>query len=251
MNADTAKKTLDLYRSGDEITSEVAEALACARTNPQLARWFAGKESFDRQLGDAVGSIPVPRDLRSSILGQRKVVFLRRWWQQPVSYAAAALILGLVGLAGFFLSQPKQTFAEYRKTIVDESWGRAPHLDLETSDIDEVNRWVVGMNATSGPISVPSGLKDMTLRGSRTVEWKGQHIVCLCFVQGPRHMHLFVTDEHAFVDAPRQSMPDYEKCAGWKTVSWTQGERTYVLTGMNYITFLKKFRHSGHWTMDG
>jgi len=252
MNAEEAKKALSVYRSGDEVTSEVADALAYARANPQLTRWFTGKESFDRQMVDAVAGIPVPRDLRARILTERKVVVLRPWWRQRISYAAAALMLGLVGLSGLLLvAQPKETFADYRKTVVDESWGRAPHLDLESSDIDEVNRWIAGIDATAAPVSIPAGLKDMTLRGSRTVEWKGQRVVCLCFLQGPRHMHLFVTQDRAFVDAPRQAMPDYEKCNGWKTVSWTQGDRTYVLTGMNYVTFLKKFRHSGHWLMDG
>jgi len=100
-------------------------------------------------------------------------------------------------------------------------------------------------------VTIPSGLQDLNFRGGRTMEWNGQRVVLLCFSDGPRHMHLFITDDRAFVDAPPQTAPDYEKCSGWKTVSWRQGDNAYVLTGMNYFTFLKKFRHAGHWTMDG
>jgi hypothetical protein len=56
-------------------------------------------------------------------------------------------------------------------------------------------------------------------------------------------------DRVDFVDVPPQGTPDFEKCGSWKTVSWSQGSKTYVLSGMNYLTFVKKFRKSGHWIM--
>jgi len=250
MNADKAKQTLENYRGGDELTNDVAEALAYARNNADVSRWFEDKEQFDARMAKAVQKITIPPQLKSAILAQRKIVPLRSWWNQPVSLAAAALILGLVTLAGFFLTQTRPTFAAYRKTVIDESWGRSPHLDFETHDIAQFNRWLTGIDPHA-KVAIPSGLQDLRLRGGRTMEWNGERVVLLCLADGSRHLHLFVTDDHAFVGAPSQSSPDYEKCSGWKTVSWSQGDRTYVLTGMNYFTFLKKFRHSGHWTIDG
>jgi len=250
MNTDKAKQTLENYRSGDELTADIAEALTYARNNADVSRWFDDKEQFDARMAMAVQKITVPSQLKSAILAQRRIIPLRSWWNQPVPLAAAALILGLIALSGFFLTQTKPTFAAYRKAVIDESWGRSPHLDIETQDIAQLNHWLASIDPQS-KVSIPSGLQDLRLRGGRTMEWNGERVVLLCLSDGSRHLHLFVTDDHAFVDAPRQSSPDYEKCGGWKTVSWSQGDRAYVLTGMNYLTFLKKFRHSGHWTIDG
>src|ERR1044071_1167767 len=208
MNADEAKKALEHYRPGDEVTGRVADALACGKTNAQLARWFSNKESFDRQMEAAVQELPVPPELRATILAQRRVVPFRSWWKQPASLAAAAVIFGLVAVAGLFFTRSNQTFAAYRKAIVDESWGRAPHLDFETSDIAQFNQWLAGIDPHTS-VTIPSGLHDLNLRGGRTMEWNGQRVVLLCFSQGSHHMHLFVTNDRAFVDAPPQTTPDY------------------------------------------
>src|ERR1043166_2523160 len=250
LNAEEAKQTLEHYRTGDEVTEQVAEALACARSNTQLARWFSGKELLSRQRAAAVQQTPVAPQLVETILAQRRIVPVRSWWNQPIPLAAAAVALGLVAIAGFFATRTKQTFAAYRQAVVDESWGRAPHLDYQTSDIGQFNQWLGGIDPHTS-VTIPSGLQDLNFRGGRTMEWNGQRVVLLCFAQGTHHLHLFVTGDHGFVDVPPQTTPDYEKCSGWKTVTWSQGDRTYVLTGMNYLTFLKKFRHAGHWTMDG
>ena len=261
MKREEVKDILEHYRAGDELTPPVSEALASLESNAELARWYAAKNSFDQRMAEAVSQIPIPVELKSAILslsvrsgrgvGERwiRIGPLIAWWKRPVSLAAAAAVLLFTGAVGLWLSRPAHTFAEYRQEVIDESWGRSPHLDVATSDIGEINKWLATVDP-HGAVTIPSGLSDLTLHGGRTLEWNGHRIVLLCLSQGPRHMHLFITTDRAFPDLPAQG-PDYEKCSGWKTVSWTQGNRTYILTGMNYLTFLKKFRHSGHWTMDG
>jgi hypothetical protein len=250
MKSDQTNKILEEYQESGELTPQVAEELASLTGDPQARQWLDGKHGFDRQMAAAVAGIPVPRALQSMILAQPKIFQLVPWWRRPVALAAAAGFLLFAGSAGLWSSRGAKTFAEYRQTVIDEAWGRAPHLDFETSDIGQFNKWLAATdpNAT---VTLPSGLNDLTLRGGRTMQWHGHTVVLLCFLQGPKHMHLFVMNDRTFPDLSAQAMPDFEKCNGWKTVSWSQGTRSYVLTGMNYLTFLKKFRHSRQWTMDG
>jgi len=250
MKSSQAKKVLEHYRASEELNLPVAEAIASLNVDPALAAWFAQTKTLDRSMSDAVAAIPVPSDLKESILAERKVIRPIRWWNRPaILSAAAAVALFAIG-ATFWVNRPGRTFAEYRQTVIEESWGRAPHLDIETSDLGQLNKWLAGIEPTA-TVSLPSGLKDLTLHGARTLDWQGHTVVLLCFSQGSKHLHLFVSNNQKFPDLPRQSSPDFEKCNGWKTVSWTQGSRSYVLTGMNYFTFLKKFRHSGQWDLAG
>jgi hypothetical protein len=250
MKTDQAKEILEHYREGDKLDSRISQALACLDSNADLADWFDRKRRFDRRMIEAVAEIRVPAGLKSAILTPPRIVPLIPWWRQPVSLAAAAAIL-LFACGGVFWSlRPEKSFAQYRQAVIDESWGRAPHLDIETSDVGELYMKLARIDPHA-TVTVPSGLRDLTLHGARTLEWRGNRVILLCFSQGARHMHLFVMNDRTFADMPPQMAPDYEKCSGWKTVSWSQGTRTYVLTGMNYLTFLKKFRHSGHWTMNG
>ena len=73
----------------------------------------------------------------------------------------------------------------------------------------------------------------------------------LCLADGPRHMHLFVLEGSQLAQLPFDGKPDFEKCGVWKTASWQQGDKTYVLTGMKYQAFVSKFRKGGRWTMSG
>ncbi len=250
MKSDVTNRILDEYREGGEWTPQVAEELALLTGDPQAAQWLDGRHGFDRQMAAALAQIPVPPALKSTILVQPKIIHLHPWWRRPVTFAAAAGFLLLLGSASLWSSHRKETFAEYRQAVIDEGWGKSPHLDLETSDIGQFNKWLATIepNAT---VSLPSGLNDLKFRGGRAMQWHGHTVVLLCFLQGGRHMHLFVMNDRSFPDLSPQAVPDFEKCNGWKTVSWSQGTRSYVLTGMNYLTFIKKFRHSRQWTMDG
>lgn len=250
MKSDQAKPILEHYRPGEESSEKVAEALRCLQVDPALADWFARKNAFDARMSDALAEIVAPAELKSAILAERRVLPLPQWWKRPVPFAAAAAVLLFVGVFGLWLLRPAETFADYRQSVIDGSWGRAPHLDIETSDLAELNRWLRSADPHSA-VMLPSGFNDFTLRGARTMEWHKHPVVLLCFSQGAKHMHLFVANDSSFSDLPPQASPNYENCGGWKTVSWSQGNRSYILTGMNYVTFLKKFRHSRQWTLDG
>jgi hypothetical protein len=73
----------------------------------------------------------------------------------------------------------------------------------------------------------------------------------ICLIDGPKHLHLFVVAGVEFPELAAEGLPDFEKCHGWKTASWRQNGKTFVLTGMSYQAFVNKFRKAGRWTMSG
>jgi hypothetical protein len=251
MNNSEARKILEHYSAAEELNLPIAEAIARIDVDPVLAAWFAQTRELDQTMAGAVAAIPVPPGLKEAVLSERKIIRAEHWWNRPVFVTAAAATIALLAVAGvYWVNRPGKSFAEYRQSVVEESWGRAPHLDIETSDLGQLNKWLASKEPGT-TVTLPSGLKDLNLHGARTLDWRGHTVVLLCLSQANKHLHLFVMNDQAFADVPRQSSPDFEKCNGWKTVSWTQGSRSYVLTGMNYFTFLKKFRHDRQWTMDG
>jgi hypothetical protein len=249
MKLTEAKKLLEFYRPGQPVTPDTAQALALLKTNPQLAIWHDQEKSLDKTLHEAIASIPVPANLRESLLLGAKIINVAPWWRRRVPLRAAAALLLLLAIGAMFLAPNPHTFVAYRSDVIEESWGRFPHLDIDTTDIQELNRWAAAHHMES-PVTLPAGLKDMTVRGGRILEWNHHPVVLVCLTKGGKHVHLFAT-HNSFPDAPTETQPDYEKCNGWKTVSWRHGDHTFVLTGMNYYTFLKKFRHSGQWQIDG
>jgi hypothetical protein len=203
-----------------------------------------------------VKGIAVPADLKDSLLAARKVVKVP-FWARPLQIskgwpmrAAAAAILLLVAISGFLLRHHRARFADFRQELISRDWAGDPHLDFESSDIRQIKQWL-GERHASADFTLPPGLNGLHIQGCRLVERDGEKVSLLCLAEGPKHLHLFVVDHADFADLPPQGAPDFEKCGVWKTASWWQGNKTYVLTGMNYRTFVSKFRKAGRWTMSG
>src|SRR4030095_123200 len=91
MNAHDAKQILEMYRPGgaDDSDPRFVEALQQVRNDRTLRLWFEEQKAFDSAVGGGVKSIPVPSDLKASILAGRKGVRLP-WWQDGRIRAAVA-----------------------------------------------------------------------------------------------------------------------------------------------------------------
>jgi len=250
MNSQQAKSILEVWRAGGPAASqaEVTAALRQLERDPELARWFDDQRAFDSTMTSALKEIPVPLALKESILAENVLVRVPFWQQSSARLALAASVLLLASLAAVLIKGQAASFVDYRREVIEEAWSDAPHLDLSTSDMGQIRRWLVQQKA-KGDFVVPTALRDLPVVGCRLLEWRGHKASMVCFAEGLKHTHLFVMDHVDFAGVPPQGTPDFEKCGGWKTVSWSQGGRTYVLSGMNYLTFVKKFRKSGHWIM--
>ena len=252
MTSEEAKAILQVFRPDgrDADDARFAEALRQLDCDPELALWFARQHAFDARMAETARAIPVPLGLKARLLacGPRAKASLWRAWQPRLALAAAVLLLGL--LASLLLARGPTQFADLRQELIEQSWGHAPHTEFASSNLKEVRQWLARHDA-GGDFKIPVALQELTLRGCRVLEARGHKAALICLADGPRHLHLFVMSGINFPDLPPMESPDFEKCAGWKTVSWRQSETTYVLSGMNYPTFVKKFRKASHWLIEG
>jgi hypothetical protein len=256
MTRDEAKAVLELWRPGGQDAEDprFREALNIVENDAELARWFAAQKALDMAMATHVQATPVPQDLKASILAQQKSARKPFWQidlvpllQRPVlRWALAAGFVALLVVGGW-LSLRVPHFADYRREVVEAAWDANPHVDLRVSDLAQVRQWVA-QQGVKWKLTVPSALlRDTKIVGCSVVKWHDRDVVRLCLLDGPRHQHLFVTDQLDFQDPPWAALPDYENCGRWTTAAWSQGGRTYVLAGMKYSVFTKRYYRSGQW----
>lgn len=234
----------------DRRDPQFTAALAGREHHPKLAPSCAGQRSFDAVMVSTLHNIPVPPGLRESILANRNALELspRKGWRVGLA-VAASIALSAVAI-GIWVKQRARDFADYREEIIESSWNNSAHVDLAASDLKYIRNWLSQQKAEAN-FSLPAGLTDMPVRGCRVFDWHGRKVSFICFVDGLKHLHLFVTDGQKLPDGPVPDSPTFEQCGGWKTASWSQGGKTYVLTGMSYVSFVKRFRKSGQWNLTG
>lgn len=252
MNSQEARHLLEVFRpnGADEADPRFAEALQQVERDPELARWFHEQQRFDGSVAASLRSVPAPADLKQLILASRKVVRPPFWHDWRVRAAAAAAVFVLAITGGAMATAKPVPFAKFRSALIEQAWAAETHLDFESTDVARVKQWLV-RNYAPANFKLPPGLQSARVHGCRIVEVDGHRVPMICLGDGPKHLHLFVLDGTQLTQAPTDGAPDFEKCGVWKTASWQHGETTYVLSGMNYHTFVNKFRKSGRWTTSG
>jgi hypothetical protein len=252
MNREEAKSILESFRPGgaDAANPQFAEALGLVERDAELRAWFQEQRAFDSAIAENLKDLAVPADLKASILAGRAVVRMPLWRDSRMRVAAAAAVALMVALAGAKYVGSGASFAEFREKLIVEAWAGDRHVDFESSEWKEVSRWLAAQNVSTN-FNLPPALANVRLHGASVVDLDGHRISCVCLADGPKHLHLFVVTGAEFSDRSRDGTPDFEKCSGWKTASWQQGDKIFVLTGMKYQTFVSKFRKAGRWTMSG
>jgi hypothetical protein len=252
MTREEAKAVLEVFRANgaDAEDERFSQALQRLEQDPALAKWFEEQRHFDSALAQGVQSVRVPRDLKASILASRSIVRLPLWQDWRVRAAVAASIAFVAVAAVARLASKPKPFADFRQQLVEQAWAGPKHLDYESSNWQQVRAWLAHHNVETN-FTLPPALTDLRLHGCNMVKVDGHQVPLICLVDGPRHLHLFVVSGVHFPELPPEGLPDFEKCNGWKTASWRQHGKTFVLTGLSYQAFVNKFRKAGRWTMSG
>lgn len=246
MNCSEAKEVLLLYRPGtaDATDPQVAEALELARGEPELGRWFEQHRAFQKAMRAKFRQIEVPAHLKTSLLIQgatpKKIIAPQPWWRSPVWLTATAAVLLLLGLVGVLLRpSPPDRFANYEARMVSEAQ-REYVMDLVTNDMRQVRQFMAQHDAPAD-YSVPQGLERLQLTGGGRLTWRSNPVSMVCFNRGDNQMlFLFVMKRSAVKDPPPKT-PQISKVSQMLTVSWTQGDNTYVLAGPEEADFVKKY----------
>lgn len=262
MNNDEAKFILRAYRPDgqDAADPQFADALAQARLDPELARWFAEQTALDRAIGAQLQSVRVPADLKATILAGRKIVPIptEPWWQRSLHPAATAAALAVTLATIGFLAlheppEPKADLALFTQDLTDylgKGYGVLPrHAHLASTDatyfgamsyrmnyrspsLDDIRQWLAE-NGGHGDFASPGGLKKPLSLGCGVMDWRGKRITLIAFHTGrslPQDkVHLVIINSTDLPDVPPRGQPRFDEREEWTTVAWSNGPLTYFL----------------------
>ncbi len=242
MTMPEAKQILLLHRpwlreSPDAATSE---ALALAGRHQELGRWWADHLACQQALRAKLREIPVPPHLKANLLAELKVARPDFWHRPPVWLAIAAACVLLIGIAALIL-QPRtpDRFADFRSRMVRSAL-RQYSMDIVTNDMQQVRQFMAGRGAPAN-YTLPRGLERLSLTGGAALKWRSAPVAMVCFDRGDKEMlYLFVMDRTMVKDAP-PGTPQVQKVNRLVTVSWSEGDRAYVLAGPEEADFSRKY----------
>ncbi len=247
MNTQEVKFILQAYRPNGEDASDphFAEALAQAKLNPELAKWFAEQLAFDAAASRALKEVKVPQHLRESILAGRRVAEPTFWWQQPVWWAMAAVFLVVLGIAGFWFKSNNSAiqFASFRNEMVRVAETSVPHLEFQEKDPAKIQALLASQGVDANYV-MPVGLRGLPGMGCKVVNWDGNKVAMICYkLQGTNHVDLFVAEANAFKGSIPGGKPQFVATGRNTTASWSQADKVYVMVGHGQVDekLLKKY----------
>jgi len=244
MTIEQAKEVLALYRGTplDAQDAEVKEALALARSNPELQAWLDAQLAFHSGLRQKMRSLSPPPGLKEKLLARGKIVEPPiAWWRQPLRIAVAAVLL-FSGIIFAVLLQPGGThdrFAQFQSRMVGTAL-RQYRMDILTNDMSQVRTFMASRGAPAD-YTIPDKLERLQLTGGGALKWRNNPVAMVCFDRGDRQMlYLFVTDRRAIKDAPKETIK-VEQVSDLLAVSWSEGDKTYLLAGPVEPDFTRKY----------
>lgn len=244
MTRSEAQRILELFRPSDRDSNDPAmrQALALTRTDAELGAWFEQHQRTEQAVREKFRSIAVPETLKQRLLEQNKVVRPKFNWGTAQWLQLAACLVVLIGAVvamtyyGYNLQRPR--FAEFQSRMV-RSVLREYKMELLTADISQLRHWMQSRNAPAD-FDVPKGLSQLTLTGGGVLRWHNQPVSMACFDRGDKQMlFLFVMNKSAVSNPPSELQSEEVKKLG--TVSWTEGDNTYLLAGPGDAQSLRRY----------
>ena len=245
MDSRQAREILMRYRPGpiDPADPELAEALDLARRDPELGRWFDQHRAFQDAIRDRFRQLPVPADLKDTILAQNRAAEAGARWLRPAFHvlAAAAAITLLIGLAWFWSrSREDNGFAAFRNRVARNAQ-RGYAMDITTTNLGEIRRYLAAHEAPADYV-LPTPLDKLPGHGGAIVRWQDKQVSMVCFALNERDdLYLFVAGRSVLPDAPSTAEPKFARVGRLFTASWSAGAHTYVLAGRGDEAFLRGY----------
>lgn len=242
MKPQEAKAILLLYRPGTTDATEpaTAEALLMAQFDPGLARLFEQHCAFQSAMRAKLRQVEAPEHLKAALFAAPNLIRPVAWWQSPAWLAAAAAVVVLLGLAAVWLA-PRRAgqFTRFQERMVSTAL-REYRMDLVTTDMPQLRQFMAARGAPAD-YQLPRGLERLALTGGGQLVWRTHPVTMVCFNRGDDQMlFLFVIARSALGDPPPES-PRVSTAHDLVTVSWSRGDRTYVLAGPQEKDFARKY----------
>jgi len=251
VNRDEVKKILALYRPGsaDAEDPQIAEALALAKSDPELTLWLADHCARQSALRAKFQQIEPPAGLIEQIISERaanrQIVPTRRKIQLVF---ATALLLLFGGLVWFWPTRPPQenTLKNYQNKMVRVAL--SPYaMELPTNAPAAIRAFLSQNHAPADFVLSPS-LKRAALTGCAVEDWQGARVSMICFHTdrplppgAASDLWLFVVDRSSVQFAPDTATPKLAKVNRLITATWVQGNRLYFLGTEGDAAAIKRF----------
>lgn len=237
MTHNEAKFLLRAYRPNGRDASDprLAEALALAENDPELATWFAREQAHAASVAAKLHEIVPPAALRETILaglqaGNQRAAH-RRWWRRRVSLGLAAGLAVLLGVAAWWRFAPIRgaTFEEYAANVVDRGF----FLQERNADVARLKAWLAARD-TPLPGKLPPEFARLRALGCRTLNYDGRDVSLICFERDGKEYHVFVARRSELPNAgnvspslsPNLELPERH---GHVVAAWSDAINQYVL----------------------
>jgi len=238
VNPEEARTILLLYRPGstDAGDPQIAEALLLAARDPVLASWLAEHCARQEALRTKFRGIAAPAGLKEQIISeqaaQEKSVFRR----QNLAFAAAVIVAVLVVLVPFWFPHSKRedAFATWQNRMAGVAL-RGYGMDFMTNNPAAIRVFLAQQSAPADYV-LPGPLEKTAVAGCAIEDWQGAKVSMICFHTGrplppgqQSDLWLFVMDRSRMKTAPPPGSRQFVQISRLRAVTWTQGDRLYML----------------------
>jgi hypothetical protein len=249
VNSQEAKETLLLYRpnTADDEDADFADALVCAKNDPELKTWFEQHCAMQRAVFSSFERIKPPEGLKEQIISEREAHMT--WGSRRKAAVLVFATLAIAAVIGWALvfsgPRPDKSFATFRARMAGTVL-RYPKMDLETNDLRQIRQYLAEHNGQKDYL-LSAALEKTAGTGCAILNWHGNRISMVCFHSGrgsdPKDadLFLFIVDRSAVSNAPAGRSPEAQKVKGLATASWSEGNKTFILAGTGDEKFLQQY----------
>jgi len=240
VNREEAKDILLLYRHhnpADESDPSVAEALALAKYDPELAQWLEMHCAREFVLREKFRQIPVPEGLKEQIISEHAES--RRpapRGRQLVLTTAMVIAMGLSAAAYWFNNRPVKddTLPIYQSQMARNALSPYP-MDKLSNDDGAIRDYLKSSSAPAD-YALTAGLKQATLSGCAVEVWGGKKVSMICFqtcrplpAGVKSDLWLFVVDQHSVKEVPADTSIHIARINRLVTATWSRDGKLYFL----------------------
>ena len=182
MNRDEARQILLLYRpeTADAADPQIAEALALAKSDAELSRWFTEHCARQKKLGEKFRQVTAPAGLMQQIVSeqaasQRMALSRRRFTRMAVATAALAMMF----LAGMFWFNQRSQVADDTLAIFNKQMAgyalRGYAMDLQTDDAGQIRTFLKQQHSPAD-YTLSGPLQQAALAGCAVESWQATRV---------------------------------------------------------------------------